>query len=83
MLHLNVTSSYQFFGKIWIVFQSSPELLDHLLEDMKIRIWFELVQHGGVPEDGIVEARNAIHIHVVLSSRDGGQVDENLQLIDV
>lgn len=75
--------THQFFWKVYIIFQSSPELLDHLFEDVKTRIWFKLVQHGRVPEDGVVEARNAIHIHVVLSSRDGSQVNKHLQLIDV
>lgn len=76
-------TSYQFFWKVCIVFQCSPKLLDRLLEAMKISLWFEIVQHRRVPTDSIMKTRNTIQIHVILSSRDGSQVNKHLQLIDV
>lgn len=74
---------YQFFGQVFVILKSFPELLQHFLKCVKVRVWFELIKQRGVAKDGIMETSNSIHIHVILPRRDGRQVNKHLQLIDI
>lgn len=40
---ISKASSYQFVWQVAVILQSSPELLEHLFEGMKTRVWFELI----------------------------------------
>ena len=75
--------THQFLGKVWIIIQSLPELLQHLSKSLEPWLRLQFIKHWGVTEDSIMEASHAVHIQVVLTSRDGGQVNKNFQLIDV
>lgn len=78
-----VQLSHQLLWEVSIIFQCPPKLFQYLLKGLETSFWFQLIQHWGVTKDSIMETGNTVHIKVILSSRNGGQVNKHLQLIDI
>lgn len=73
--------THQFFGKILIRVQGSPQLSQAVHEVLKPWLLPQLIEQGRVAMYSIMETSHTIHIHVILPSRDRSQVYKYFQLI--